>query len=432
MRHAEIIREMAASGDFLVPTLLGKPYHDKPPVMHSVAAWLTQRTGSVSLWTVRLPSVIAGTLALLATFALEQLVYDRLTGTFSAVCLLAMPGFVNMAREARPDMILCMAVTFCCLTLALGMRAHRKPVRLGWFSAAGAFAGLGVLTKGPFGVLFPVLFAILAPIRQTEWRRPRAGWVVFAAMMLLVAAIWAAPVWLRDHGEYLRHVIFQPDMNVAKVERDPVYRYFWGGLVFMLPATLFLPIAIADMRKHGYSPMLATAAAIFVVLLLVPQRRIHYLLPMYPFVAIGVSSVINRRQLWKPAVSCVAVFIILAPLYYTVFLRWQVPDEDIELKLARATLAVARDNATIYCVNAPCEAIAWVGQHHDRIVSLEHGLRDAVERLKKAESGSYLSVDCRTFEVIKAQLPGMEWEELDHGVTVTANQLFRFHHRSVD
>src|SRR6516165_2279344 len=33
IRHAEIGREMAASGDFLIPTLLGRPYQDKLPLM---------------------------------------------------------------------------------------------------------------------------------------------------------------------------------------------------------------------------------------------------------------------------------------------------------------------------------------------------------------------------------------------------------------
>src|SRR3990172_9540927 len=45
IRHAEIICEMAESGDYLVPKLLGKPYNDKPPVMHAAAAVLTRIVG---------------------------------------------------------------------------------------------------------------------------------------------------------------------------------------------------------------------------------------------------------------------------------------------------------------------------------------------------------------------------------------------------
>src|SRR4029077_16574087 len=34
LRHAEIAREMAESGELLVPTLFGREYAAKPPVMH--------------------------------------------------------------------------------------------------------------------------------------------------------------------------------------------------------------------------------------------------------------------------------------------------------------------------------------------------------------------------------------------------------------
>ena len=45
IRHAEIIREMAESGDFFVPTLMGESYRDKPPVMHAAAALLVRMIG---------------------------------------------------------------------------------------------------------------------------------------------------------------------------------------------------------------------------------------------------------------------------------------------------------------------------------------------------------------------------------------------------
>ena len=46
IRHAEIAREMAQSGNFLIPTLLGRPYRDKPPVV-SAASRAARRSVSV-------------------------------------------------------------------------------------------------------------------------------------------------------------------------------------------------------------------------------------------------------------------------------------------------------------------------------------------------------------------------------------------------
>ena len=62
VRHAEIVREMAESGDYLVPKLLGKTYYDKPPVMHAAAAVLTRIVGEPSMTMVRMPSAIAAIL----------------------------------------------------------------------------------------------------------------------------------------------------------------------------------------------------------------------------------------------------------------------------------------------------------------------------------------------------------------------------------
>ena len=62
VRHAEIIREMVESGDYLIPRLLGEVYHDKPPVMHVIAAGLTRMAGKPSMMIARMPSAVAGIL----------------------------------------------------------------------------------------------------------------------------------------------------------------------------------------------------------------------------------------------------------------------------------------------------------------------------------------------------------------------------------
>src|SRR3990172_12617766 len=163
IRHAEIIREMAESGDYLVPKLLGKTYHDKPPVMHVAAAVLTRIVGEPSMAIVRMPSAVAGVLGVLATYGVGLLLLDRGTALVGAFALLGMPGYSLMARQARPDMILCFFIIVLCLFLCLGMRKYRCIPRMLYFTLAGLLAGLGVITKGPFGVLFPVFFAILIP-----------------------------------------------------------------------------------------------------------------------------------------------------------------------------------------------------------------------------------------------------------------------------
>ena len=59
IRHAEIAREMAQSGNFLIPTLLGHPYRDKPPVLSAAIAILFRSNGEPSIALARLPCAVA-------------------------------------------------------------------------------------------------------------------------------------------------------------------------------------------------------------------------------------------------------------------------------------------------------------------------------------------------------------------------------------
>src|SRR5947209_17842055 len=67
-RYAEIGREMLTSGDWVVPTLNGRPYLDKPPLFYWLLAGSFELFG-VSARAARLVPALAALLTVLATFA---------------------------------------------------------------------------------------------------------------------------------------------------------------------------------------------------------------------------------------------------------------------------------------------------------------------------------------------------------------------------
>src|SRR5262245_11208804 len=123
LRHAEISREMAERGDYIAPHLVGKLYPEKPPAMHAVAAVAMRWWGAPSMFLARLPSALAAIGITLMTYGLGRVLSGRSVGLVGALTLLAIPGFVIMGQQARPDMVLCFAITASALGLALGMRA---------------------------------------------------------------------------------------------------------------------------------------------------------------------------------------------------------------------------------------------------------------------------------------------------------------------
>lgn len=399
IRHAEIIREMAESGDYLVPKLLGETYYDKPPVMHAAAAVLTRIAGKPSMAVARIPSAIAGILAVLATYGIGCLLLDRRTALIGAIVLVGMPGYSYMARHARPDMILCASVLFSCLGLCIGMRERKGIPRTFWFVLAGLFAGFGTITKGPYGILVPLLFVVFTPFRRQDLKRPRVGWTSFLFGFLIAMAIWAIPAYLRDHGEYLRGVLFQPDLDVIKSKSmKSVFCYVWYGITLTLPVSLFLPLVIVDLRRRGYSAPLAIAGAIFVIISCIPKKRQHYLLPLDPFFALGVASSVvyfsaTSRIVRRAAWILIPLSVMTMPLYFVAIQPFVQPYKKSEMFFANEILKIIEPNSRVYCVTGVDEVLAWVGCRYEGIQKLDRQNPSSVgQTLRNAEAGSYLVI----------------------------------------
>jgi hypothetical protein len=294
-------------------------------------------------------------------------------------------------------MILCFAITTCSLALALGMRSQQRGTRTAWFAAAGAMAGLGVVTKGPYGLLFPLIFVVLGPLRRPEWRRPRAGWLIFGAALLLAASVWAVPAYLRDGGKFLHEVVFQPDLDIT--ERPSAWYDLIAPAIFLsLPVGLFVPMAVADWRKYGFPAALACAAAILLVVQAVPKKRQHYLLPMYPFLAVGLAASISRhasesKRIRRAASAAVLMGMAVTPFYFGVAMKWTEYAEDANLQTARHILDLLQPHKPVYVLNNLAEPMAWVGLDHRRLVELDIQEPENAAQLHDAPAGSYLVVN---------------------------------------
>lgn len=398
IRHAEIIREMAESGNFLLPRLMGNVYCDKPPIMHIPAAILTRIMGKPSMTVARLPSAVAGVLGVLVTYGIGLLLFDRRPAILSALILIGMPGYSMTARHARPDMILCLSVLFSSLCLGLGMKKQMPYSRMFYLLLAGLFAGLGVVTKGPYGILFPVFFAIFAPFRRQDFKRPGWGWLWFGLAVTVAIALWAIPAYIYNGGEYLRNVIFQPDLDVTNEDSGkPFFWYILYGMLYSLPFSAFLPLALVDFRRRGYSAPLSVAGAIFTVISCVPKKRQHYLLPFYPFLALGIASSIIRHwttnRLVRRAVKIlIPLSIAGVPVFFMAIQPFVNPYKNSEMYFAEKIYEVVEPDARLYCVTGIEEVLAWVGHRYEGIYKVDRNDPSSGAVLRNVDDKSYLVI----------------------------------------
>lgn len=240
-RFAEVGREMARSGDWLVPTINHRPYYDKPPLFHWLVASSLLLFGKAA-WAARLVPAMATFVTLLATFLFGTRIVGTRAAFLSALVLALMVGFVQCGRMVIVDSVLCLFVSTSLFTAYEAVRGER--VRWGWWLLSAGLCGLGMLTKGP------VAFVLLAPpVAAFAWLNRRASrptwlhWLAFAGLALSVVAPWYAAVMAHDrHFAYY----FFVEHNIKRFvtsdyHNSPAWFYLPVLLVGLLPWSGLFP-----------------------------------------------------------------------------------------------------------------------------------------------------------------------------------------------
>jgi dolichol-phosphate mannosyltransferase len=293
-RYAEIAREMATSGDWVVPTLNHQPYLDKPPLLYWLAA-LCLRLFGTHEWAVRLVPSLAAFGTVLVTSVMGRRILGARAAFLTGLLLGLTAGLIHCGRFLILDSLLTLFVT---LSLFAAYRAlRRRRVRWRWWLTAAVCCGLGVLTKGPVAL---VLF--LPPVAAHAWltRKPRLTlyhWIVLGLVAVGVAAPWYTAIAVRD--PQFAHYFFV-EQNVrrftsADFHANPIWFYVpvmfigclpWAGL--LLPALGFLfnrSAAVRALRSPALGFFLLWAGWCLSFFSLSRGKLPPYILPALPALA---------------------------------------------------------------------------------------------------------------------------------------------------
>lgn len=242
LRHAAVFIELMDHGNWLALHMNGGFYPDKPPVyfwLLAIFAWIFQ-TDSQSIFYF-VTGLTGGFLAL-ATYQMARIVGrgDSEFGLIAALMLLTNVFFVDRIHVPKMDLLF---GTFIGLSLTAFFAAFERQRSWSWALAGFGFATLAALTKGPFGLVVPLLtsLAYLAVTRNLSrlWAYDIAfGFIMSAGLLLLyfLGLYWqAGEAFLNAIFGYVDHKAgWSVGMNFA------LHQYVWFLLSRWLPWTVLL------------------------------------------------------------------------------------------------------------------------------------------------------------------------------------------------
>ncbi|MGB8684689.1 MAG: glycosyltransferase family 39 protein [Candidatus Binatus sp.] len=320
-RWAEIAREMLVTHNYFWPTINGHVYYDKPLGSYWLVIFSTPFSGGLNEAATRLPSAIAGLLAVLLLMLLTRRLYDARTGLLSGIILATSFSFVFFSRDASADV-----ETITGELAALLLFNHFEDRGGGiWIVGLWLIMAATSLTKGLLGFALPLLMIGAYSCLRDGWsqflQEILAGSIPDRVRKLIERNRWffnwytVAGIAVGGFVYYLPFEISARMMGTQKGlamvyrenvvrffhpfdHRGPIYLYVYVIFGLMAPWSALLPAALVEthsLRHANTEPVRADRFALvyfwatFIFFTLSGSRRSYYILPILPAAAILVA-----------------------------------------------------------------------------------------------------------------------------------------------
>jgi 4-amino-4-deoxy-L-arabinose transferase-like glycosyltransferase len=293
LRYAQIVQRMDHVSDLFVLRLWDSIYTEKPPLFFWLVRGFVPLTGGVFLSTLLVPIVTASCLLLWLTGRIAWNWYGKTAGMVAVLVLGTLPLFLLLSSIGRMDMLLALFVTAGVFAFYRGYVEDSATFRL----LAYVWMGIGLLAKGPFGVVFPLAIAATALTISGKWKRLWCRDSCYGlAVLLAVVACWLVPaVWFAGL-DYLAALIGKQVFERAVSGLDhgePAYFYLWVLPIILLPWVLFLFPALRtawarwrERRDERDLWLLCWLSVPLLVMSVVREKLPVYLLPAMPPIAV--------------------------------------------------------------------------------------------------------------------------------------------------
>jgi 4-amino-4-deoxy-L-arabinose transferase-like glycosyltransferase len=369
-RVAGIAREMAITGEYLIPRLNGQEFLEYPALGYIPIAVSLSMTENPTDLLALLPIAILGTATVLLTFLIGRTMAGPRIGLMGGFLLSTMFGFFALHRRCLVDPTLLFFITLSLSGFVVAYQTPKKSLpfyALFYLGMAGGF-----LSKGLIGMAVPAVTAAVFLLIRKDFLTLRKLMLSRGLLLFLLPILaWGGAVWKLEGPALLKEVIWQSLWRFSSSSADHASRwnfYYYIGPAFInLLPWVFLPLIFLR-RRRGSSPstegssrdLLTTFAivwfgVVFIGLSAASAKRTLYLAPLFPPFALLAALSWDRIREEFPNVKrrevhgLVALFVVYALINFLALLPSERKDSFGQFF---ETVSKERKGSSIYLCNA--------------------------------------------------------------------------------
>lgn len=332
-----IVYSMLHSGDWVVPTLAGEPFMEKPPLVYLLAALTANITSSfLPLHDgARLASGVLSAITIGATALSARAIFGRHNGAgrIAAIVLIGSLGFVMHARMLLTDLgvIAGIAIALYGFITLFSRRDVLLPAAL-----IGTGAGIAFLSKGLVGIAVLTATALVLPLLFEHWRSRRYAAILAIALVMALPwlVVWPVALYLRSPTLFydwfwLNNVGRFFGFSVATLGAKNENGLVWQTMLwFTFPAWplvlwAYWQKALNWRTMPGVQVGLTFVALYMLMLIVAASGRDNYFLPLLPalaMLAVPALRVLPRGLNLVGGVASLFVFMGAAAFVWLVWI----------------------------------------------------------------------------------------------------------------
>lgn len=344
-RNFVTAREMITLKHWFFTTLNNEPRYEKPPLPTWMTAISMLIFGMKSLFALRLPSAIMGTLTVVFIYKIALKLTAHRKFAFISGLIASTSFYILLSgRDGQWDIHTHAWITMAIYAfIKLVSEDEERYLNAG---LAGLFIGCSFLSKGPvsiYALFLPFLIAYGVVYKYIKFKRFWKPLILMLVVAVVVSASWSLYVYFFDTHAVSRITEKETgrwlDYNVR-----PFY-YYWSFVIqsglWTIPAFVSLLYPYLKNRvfnKQGYKFTLWWTLASVVLLSIIPEKKSRYLLPVLIPLAINTAFYIEylfrrfdmlpKKEKWVVYFNFVLIAIIglVFPFVGILYFREQIQD----------------------------------------------------------------------------------------------------------